>query len=89
MSIYRVHIKIEKEDTPSVIKIWTSSKTIQMYNVREVIYRSIYNKQMCYPEGKHKYLELGNLVEMIVASQEDRDNLKLAWEIINTLYEKE
>ena len=56
-----------------------------MNMIGDNVYRMILMKQACWK--KHcKKLELGNLVEMIINSQNDRINLRLAWEIITQKY---
>ena len=82
---YVVHISKPKLDRILTITIWNGNTTILMNMVGDNVYRIIFIKQACWK--KHcKKLELGNLVEMIIASQNDRFNLRLAWEIIIQKY---
>lgn len=83
---YIVHInKHDNKHSNFVITIWNNDTTIIMNMIKNDVYRLILMKQACWK--KHcKKLELGNLVEMIIASQNDRFNLRLAWEIIIQKY---
>jgi len=82
---YVVHISKPKLDLILTITIWNGNTTIVMNMIGDDVYRMILIKQACWKKYCKK-LELGNLVEMIIASQNDRFNLRLAWEIIIQKY---
>lgn len=87
VKIFKVHIKPAEKWVRESITIWNGNSTIKMFPIKDEIYRTIEHRQACYMKNC-KDLELRNLVEMIIESQNDRLNLRLAWEIIHTLYNK-